>query len=82
MASSVRNISNFMNEYCRFYNYYGYTECTGVASQYMIATNNYNMEFLPIGRPLPNVHIYLLDEHLQSTIPGVQTGEIVIGGSI
>ena len=52
------------------------------ASQYMIANNNDNTEVLPIGRPLPNVHIYLLDEYLQPTIPGIQSGEIVIGGSI
>jgi non-ribosomal peptide synthetase component F len=82
MASSVQNILDFVNEHCCFYNYYGCTECTGSAVQYMIADNNDDVEFLPIGRPISNVHINLLDEYLQPIIPGIQTGQIVIGGNI
>jgi non-ribosomal peptide synthetase component F len=82
MVSNVCNILDFVNQHCHFHNYYGCTECTGIASQYMIVGNNDDVEFLPIGRPIPNVHIYLLDNYLQPTIPSVQTGEIVIGGNI
>ncbi|CAF4941757.1 unnamed protein product, partial [Rotaria socialis] len=39
-------------------------------------TSNY----VPIGRPLSNTYVYLLDEFLQAVIPG-QQGEIVIGGA-
>ena len=35
-----------------------------------------------MGRPTSNAHIYLVDEYLQPTIPGVQTGEIIIRGKI
>ncbi|CAF4360152.1 unnamed protein product [Rotaria sp. Silwood2] len=82
MASTIGNIWNFLNEHCRFYNHHGYIESTGPAVQYLIAVNNDDAELLPIGRPLPNVHIYLLDEYFQPVIPSVQTGEIVIGGNI
>jgi non-ribosomal peptide synthetase component F len=81
IGSGASKILSFLNEHCRFYNYYGCAECTGAVSQYMIANNYDNMEFLLIGRPMPNVHIYLLDEYLQPVIPGIQTGEIVIGGN-
>ena len=33
----------------------------------------------PIGKPLDNVHLYLLDEHLQPVPPGMP-GEICVGG--
>ncbi|CAF1528777.1 unnamed protein product [Rotaria sp. Silwood1] len=82
MTNTMRNMLNFVNERCRFYNYYGCTECTGTVMQYIGESNNDDAEFLPIGRPLPNIRIYLLDEYLQSVIPGVQTGEIIIGGNI
>ncbi|CAF1414732.1 unnamed protein product, partial [Rotaria sordida] len=60
----------------------GNLKCTGTATQYIYESNNDDAELLPIGRPLPNVHIYLLDEYFQPVIPGVQTGEIIIGGNI
>ena len=82
MANNVYSILGFVNEHCRLYNFYGPAECTGAAIQYMITNNNDAVEFLPIGRPLPNVHVYLLDEYLQPIIPGVQTGDIFIGGNI
>jgi non-ribosomal peptide synthetase component F len=82
MAKNVNSILDFINENCRLYNYYGSIECTGAAIQNMITDNNNNIEFLPLGRPLSNVHVYLLDDYLQPIIPGVQTGEIVIGGNI
>jgi len=77
----MRNILNFLNKNCRFYYYYGCTECTGTATQCIYESNKDDTELLPIGRPLPNVHIYLLDEYFQPVIPGVQTGEIAIGGN-
>ncbi len=82
MANYVHNSLNFVDEHCRFYNCYGRTECSGTAIQYMTSGDSIEAGVLPIGRPIPNVHIYLVDEYLQSTIPGVQTGEIVIGGNI
>jgi non-ribosomal peptide synthetase component F len=78
----VHNTLDFVSKHCRFYNCYECTECTGAAIQHMITRNNDDFGILPIGRPMTNVHIYILDQYLQPTIPGVQTGEIVIGGNI
>ncbi len=82
LASNVQNSLNFVSTHCRFYNCYGRAECSGTAIQYMATGNNDEAEVLPIGRPIPNVQIHLLDEYLQPTIPGVHSGEIVIGGNI
>ena len=82
MASTMRDILDFVNERCRFYSYYGCNECTGPVVQYINDGNHNETECVLIGRPKSNVHIYLLDEYLQPIIPGVQKGEIVIGGNI
>ena len=75
----VRDSLPFINKQCRFYNCYGHPECSRTAIQYLISNDKSAGEVLPIGRPMSNVHIYLVDEYLQPTIPGVQTGEIIIG---
>ena len=82
MGKSVHNILDLVNKQCHLYNYYGSTECSGAVIQYLITNNNDDVDFVPLGRPMPNVHVYLLDDYLQPIIPGVQTGEIVIGGNI
>ena len=81
MTSSVHNTLDFVSKHCHFYNYYERTECTGAAIQHMITGNDEDAGVVLIGRPMANVHIYLLDEYLQPIIPGFQTGEIVIGGN-
>ena len=80
--SDVRNSSPFVNKQCHFYNCYGHMECSGTAIQYVTSGNRNESEILPMGRPMANVRIYLVDEYLQPIIPGVQTGEILIGGKI
>lgn len=82
MGSHIQNSLNFVSEHCRFFNCYGRIECSGAAIRYRTTRTKDETEVLPIGRPIPNVNIYLVDEYLQPTIPGVQTGEIVIGGNI
>lgn len=61
---------------CRFFNTYGPTETT-VTTTYI----EYRNGVLPplIGRPLPNVRVYLLDRMLQPVPEGV-AGELYIGG--
>jgi amino acid adenylation domain-containing protein len=60
----------------RFFNAYGLTEAT-IGSTVFEYTPGH--ERLPIGRPLANVQIYLLDAHLQPMPVGVP-GELCIGG--
>ena len=82
IASDVCDASRFVNKQCRFYNCYGHTECSGTTLQHLISSQREERGILPIGRPIVNVRIYLVDEYLQLTIPGVQTGEVIIGGNV
>lgn len=61
----------------RFFNAYGPTETTIVVIVY--EHNNVRTGDTPIGRPLSNVQIYLLDQHL-NPVPTGATGELHIGG--
>ncbi|MFE4130544.1 non-ribosomal peptide synthase/polyketide synthase [Peribacillus sp. YIM B13482] len=60
-----------------FYNVYGPTECTVDATCYRIKKES---KRVTIGRPLPNVQAYVLDENLLPVPVGV-TGELYIGGA-
>jgi amino acid adenylation domain-containing protein len=60
----------------RFFNAYGPSECTVCAT---IAECTDSSKKPPIGRPISNTQVYILDKHLQPVPIGV-TGEIYIGG--
>jgi acyl carrier protein len=62
----------------KFFNGYGPTECTVGSSWHQVETLR---EFIkvPIGSPINNVRIYLLDQHLNPVPIGVG-GEVHIGG--
>jgi amino acid adenylation domain-containing protein/thioester reductase-like protein len=61
----------------RFFNAYGPTETTVCASIYQCAAGD--TQNPPIGRPLANFQLYILDDHLQPVDVGVP-GELHIGG--
>jgi len=61
-------------------NNYGPTECTVVATSGLVRPNRSPTALPPIGRPISNTRIHLLDEHLQP-VPAGATGEIYIGGA-
>ncbi len=61
-------------------NAYGPTEATVCATLYDCLSHEYKNELLPIGFPMPNVRIFLVDEHLR-LVPDGCIGEILIGGS-
>ena len=60
------------------YNGYGPTEAT-VATTFWNCSDICSHGVVPVGRPIANVKIYLLDEHLQP-VPLGAPGEIHIGG--
>jgi acyl-CoA synthetase (AMP-forming)/AMP-acid ligase II/acyl carrier protein len=62
-------------------NAYGPTEGCIIASCYRIENIDENATSIPIGRPLTNVMLYLLDANLRPVPFGVP-GEICIGGDI
>ncbi|MEM1169668.1 MAG: amino acid adenylation domain-containing protein [Cyanobacteria bacterium P01_H01_bin.35] len=66
---------------CSILNHYGPTETTvGVLTYTANNQNNYNTKTVPIGRPLANSQVYILDEKLQPVPVGV-SGELYIGGA-
>ncbi|MBW4428171.1 MAG: amino acid adenylation domain-containing protein [Nostoc desertorum CM1-VF14] len=64
---------------CQIINHYGPTETTVGVLTYTVNTSNIASETVPLGRPLANIEIYLLDAYLQPVPIGV-AGEIYIGG--
>jgi amino acid adenylation domain-containing protein len=64
-----------------FVNCYGPTECTVIATSFRLPSDlkQYLNRPVPIGRPIWNVRIYILDNHRQPVPIGV-AGEIYIGG--
>ena len=64
---------------CRLLNTYGTSE-TWDGSCYLYPDDaNEQVETVPIGKPVANASLYILDEHRQPVPPGV-TGELYIGG--
>jgi thioester reductase-like protein len=65
---------------CQIINHYGPTETTVGVLTYQIESKNNHQSTVPIGKPLPNTQVYILDEELQPVPLGV-TGELYIGGA-
>jgi len=63
----------------RLLNVYGPTETTTLATAYLLRANQTHAGKIPIGRPIANTQVYILDAHRQPAPIGV-TGEIWIGG--
>ncbi|MGE5339900.1 MAG: amino acid adenylation domain-containing protein [Candidatus Omnitrophota bacterium] len=63
----------------RLINAYGPTETTVFASYYGINEIGANAPTIPIGKPLSNTRIHILDRYMNLVPPGI-TGELFIGG--
>ena len=65
---------------CRLVNSYGPTECTDIASSYVVDVDrDLKLPFLPIGRPSYNVKLYVLGRKAE-LLPIGAIGELYIGG--
>ncbi|PIG93644.1 non-ribosomal peptide synthetase [Gloeocapsopsis sp. IPPAS B-1203] len=71
-----------LSPHCHIINHYGPTETTVGVMTYAISNEQtiYTTETVPLGRPLPNIQAYVLDEQLQLLPIGVP-GELYIGGA-
>jgi amino acid adenylation domain-containing protein len=63
---------------CELYNLYGPTEAA-IDVTFWQCQKQSNLKSVPIGRPIANTQIYILNEHLQPVDVGV-IGEMYIGG--
>lgn len=80
-ASAAREWARITAGRVPIYNHYGPTEATVCATTYRTVdgTELGGLTHLPIGRPLPNVQVHLLDETLRP-VPIGMIGEIYLGG--
>jgi amino acid adenylation domain-containing protein len=65
---------------CRVVNGYGPTECTTFTTCHPVAPDDLDRPALPIGRPVQNVAVHVLDE-AGSPVPPGEAGELHIGGT-
>lgn len=67
---------------CTIINHYGPTETTVGVLTYQLQPDNckYESTTVPLGRPIANTQIYLLDQHMQPVPIGVK-GELYIAGA-
>lgn len=75
------SLENFLinNPHVALHNHYGPSE-THVVTSYTMRGDAENMlHYVPIGKPITNTTLYLLDEHLQP-VPEKVTGEIYVSG--
>jgi amino acid adenylation domain-containing protein/non-ribosomal peptide synthase protein (TIGR01720 family) len=66
--------------YCDFYNEYGPTETTITSIEIMVKEQDHLPQTLPIGKPIDNTFVYLLDIGM-NLVPSGSPGELYIGGS-
>ncbi|SHL03837.1 non-ribosomal peptide synthetase [Flavobacterium chilense] len=63
-----------------YYNAYGPTECTVCVSIHKVTKDDFNKSIIPIGKPISNTKVYILDEQLQPLSIGV-SGKIYVSGA-
>ncbi|MBD2300896.1 non-ribosomal peptide synthetase [Nostoc sp. FACHB-190] len=84
LLEQVKMWQEYVGDYPQLYNGYGPTESTVVATIYKLPKARFLSESIlsgvPIGKPINNVQIYVLDNNLHPVPIGIQ-GEIYIGGA-
>ncbi|PYP82534.1 MAG: non-ribosomal peptide synthetase, partial [Blastocatellia bacterium AA13] len=80
-ALSVPHVLKVLAELpaCRLINGYGPTECTTFSSSFTAIQPDEMVSSVPIGHPITNTSIYILNENLEPAPEGVR-GEIYIAG--
>ncbi|GAB3921029.1 hypothetical protein GCM10028804_16200 [Larkinella terrae] len=77
-AEHVRRAQRQM-PFCTFINGYGPTESTTFASYFNLSASTWENRSVPIGKPLSNTRLYVVDSFFNPVPPGVP-GELLIGG--
>lgn len=72
---------NSENSNCKIVNTYGPTECTDIASFFVLDNSNLDtVTTVPIGKPINNVNLYLIDENGNLVVDENVESELYIGG--
>ncbi|MFK8101397.1 MAG: amino acid adenylation domain-containing protein [Saprospiraceae bacterium] len=71
--------SVYCAQFSNVFNVYGPTECSVTTTAYQVRPTDAGKLQLPIGSPLPNTEVYILDAY-QQLVPEKVAGEICIGG--
>ncbi len=74
-----QHFAKFGEEKVKMYNEYGPTEASVWCIAHEIKQED-STKLIPIGRPIPNTQVYLLDDYLQPVPIGI-SGEIYVGGT-
>ncbi|HYW19650.1 MAG TPA: amino acid adenylation domain-containing protein [Nodularia sp. (in: cyanobacteria)] len=74
----IKKIQSF-NPECIIINHYGPTETTVGVLTYQVEHIDLNSQTVPLGKPLANIQVYVLDAHLQPVPIGIP-GELYIAG--
>jgi len=77
-SNKVASWNRLVGTSCQLINTYGPTEATVVSTSYKIPHQINNLATIPIGKPLPNLQTYILDENLQPVAIGL-AGELYLG---
>src|SRR5690606_17705182 len=68
---------------CRIINCYSLKGCTDIVSAYELnKTYDYQLASVPIGKPIPNVQVYLLDAYLQLAPIGAHAQLYIAGDTL
>jgi amino acid adenylation domain-containing protein len=80
-AGEPPNIQNAVlcSERSDYYNAYGPTECAVCVSTYKVSQRDADKKYIPIGRPIANTAMYVLDDRLDLLPMGV-SGDLYISG--
>lgn len=68
------------NSQVQLVNSYGPTECTDVVAYHVLDVIESDRQSIPVGKPIPNTQLLLLNDNLQSVVPGC-VGEICVAGA-
>jgi len=63
-----------------YFNAYGPTECAVCVSIYKVTKDDFGNLVIPIGRPISNTQIYILDDNLEPVVIG-GSGKLYVSGS-
>ncbi|MDH6351839.1 amino acid adenylation domain-containing protein [Brevibacillus sp. 1238] len=78
-SASSAPLVNKWKDKLRYINAYGPTETSICATIWEAPSNQLSVQSVPIGKPIQNTHIYIVNEDLQ-LLPTGSEGELCIGG--